>query len=180
MKNPWKKLSSKVVHKNSFYYVRKDQIIRPDGTPGTYHAIVSPDSVFTVALDSKMRVCLVGQVRYLTGLYSLELPGGGSERQNPLAAAKRELWEETGLKAKKWAKLGTFWPCNGMLAEKSHIFLATGLEQTKQNKQLEDGIDRNIWIPMRKIMQMIKTGKITDGEAIAGLTLAALKLKIKF
>ena len=91
--NPWKKLSSEIVHKNPWFYVRQDKVITPDGSQGEYNVVVSPPASFIVALDDESNVYLIGQFRYPTGLYSLEIPGGGTGDNDPLKTAKRELQE---------------------------------------------------------------------------------------
>lgn len=172
----WKTLASKVVYQNPWYFVRQDQVIRPDGTRGTYDVVVSPDSVFIVALDGRGRVLLIGLQRYTTQRYSIEVPGGGSAGEPPLRAAKRELQEETGYVAKRWRKLGAFQSTNGMLCEIGHVFLAQGLRQTAHHEQAEEGIDRMRWVSLPAALRMIAAGQITDGQSICALGLAGLRL----
>ncbi len=172
----WKTLSSKVVYRNPWYFVRQDRVIRPDGTRGTYDVVVSPDSVFIVALDDRGRVLLIGQQRYTTRMYSMEVPGGGSSGQPPLPAAKRELQEETGYVAKRWRKLGAFQSTNGMLCEIAHVYLAQGLRQTAHHEQAEEGIDQMRWVSLPTALRMIRRGQITDGQSMSALALAALVL----
>lgn len=176
MKNQWKKLSSKIVHKNPWYTVRQDRVIRPDGKKGTYTVVERLPAVFVVALNERKEVYLVGLYRYTTNSYSLEIPGGGSEGESPLRAAKRELKEETGLVAKKWEALGRFQMANGHTNEIGCVFLATGLVQTNESKQKEEGIDLIKAVPISTALEMIRKGKITDGPSIVGLTYAALKM----
>ena len=66
-------------------------------------------------VDAKNRVMLVRQYRLPADQYLWELPAGKiDEGENALQAAKRELIEETGLRAKKWKKLVLFYPSPGM------------------------------------------------------------------
>ncbi len=175
-KNPWKQISTKVVHKNPWFYVTEDGVIKPNGEKGQYNVVVSPGAAFIVALNEKNEVYLIGQYRYPTSSYSLELPAGSIDKQQPLAAAKRELKEETGLEAKNWKKLGSFQTANGIMSELTHVFLATGLTQTGNNEQIEDGIDETIIIPFKKVLNMIQTGQLTDGQSISALMMAAIEL----
>jgi len=174
----WKQLSAKVVHKNPWYTVRHDRVTTPEQTEGEYFVVDTPPCVVIIALDKQRRVTLVRVHRYATDRMSLEVPGGSVDTgENPLQAAKRELWEETGLSAKKWKKLGTIQSANGLLSEVTHIFLATGLTQTGKNKQEADGITEMKILPLSKTSDMILKGAITDSQAISALTLASLNLR---
>jgi len=177
MKNPWKKLDSKMVHENPFFSVREDKVIRPDGKEGTYRVIEKSPSVFIVPITKKREVYLIGQYRYTTSLYSLEVPAGGSDGQRPLTAAKRELQEETGLIARKWTKLGVIQCSNDSSNHLGHIFLAQDLCETESNKMQDDGIDRLKIVPFKTVLQMITNGEITDGLSIAPLLMADLWLR---
>ncbi|HSX32165.1 MAG TPA: NUDIX hydrolase [Candidatus Saccharimonadales bacterium] len=172
----WQRLSTRIVHKNPFYQVREDTVIKPNGAEGFYNVIEGRDAVFVVAVDEAQNVYLVELYRYTNDNVSIEVPAGGIDGQDPLAAAKRELQEETGLRAKSWRALGYVHPTNGIINGKNHIFLAQGLEQTMQNDQAEEGITKVTKIPLKDALLMVKNGQITDSESITPLTMAALEL----
>ncbi len=170
MKNPWKTISSKIVYQNPWIKVREDKIIHPDGKKGTYGVVESPPSVFMVALTEEQEVYLVKQYRYTTGIFSWELPGGNTNNQAPLIAAKRELKEETGLEAKSWKELGKFQSMNGVSSEIGYAFLAQDLTQTSSNKMEEEGIKELKKFPLKQVFNMIKVGEITCSLSITTLT----------
>ncbi len=176
--NSWKTLSSKIAYQNPWYKVREDQTIRPNGKKGLYAVVVSPPSVFAVALTEQQEIYLVSLYRYPTGLTNWEIPAGGSNNQDPLKAARRELQEETGLEASSWEQIGKFNPYNGISDETSYVFLATGLTQTQEHSQIEEGITEVKKVPFKIALEMIKSGQINDGQSISAITLAALYLKI--
>lgn len=177
-KNPWKTLSSRTALKNKWVNITEHKVIKPDGRKGEYFVVRKRPAVFVVPVTEKLETYLIGLWRYPTGLFSWEVVGGGSDNQKPLVAAKRELQEEAGLKAKTWKQIGTFQSFNGMSDELSYTFLATGLKPANHNEQAEEGIMEVKKVPIEKTIQMIKNGEITDGQTIAALTQAALYLKI--
>ena len=170
----WQTISSKIVHKNPWYHVRHDQIIRPDGQPGNYYVVeTGGPSIFIVAINDN-KILLVGQERYTNGTFSWEIPGGNSDGQDLLVAAKRELREETGYTANNWTAVGQGFVMNGVCGEKSYFFVASNLTQTGQNEQLEEGISQQKWFGMDEIKQMIKENVITDNQSIVAITKAIL------
>lgn len=166
----WKTLSSTVVHRNPWYYVRKDKVIQPNGKPGTYFVTVRPPAVFIVAVDDQQAIQLIGLDRYATDTYSIEIPAGGVEEgETPLAAAKRELREETGLKASRWKRLGTIQLANGFLNQPGYVFLAQGLSSVSDHEQEEEGIREVLRVSLDQAFTLMEKGKIVDCQTIAAL-----------
>jgi 8-oxo-dGTP pyrophosphatase MutT (NUDIX family) len=175
-KNPWKKLSSRLVYKNDRFSFREDKIIRPNGQKGTYAYIDNDIGVYVIALTPKKEVYLVGQHRYLTNTFTWELPGGGGTKGKILQSAKRELWEETGLKAKNWSKLGAFQSMNGWSQEMTYVFIAKELQDSGFDKENEDGIKQTIRLPYQEALEWVRQGKIASSQSMASLLRGALWL----
>lgn len=174
----WQTVSSKPVYQNIYFKVREDAVVRPDGEDGTYFVVEMNPAVTIVPVTKDNEVYLVGQNRYASKVYSLEVPAGRLEEENKLEEAKRELAEETGLISNEWEELGSLQVLNGCTNLVLHIFLAKNVTQTNKNEQEEEGINKMVKVPYRKAMDMIASGEITDSETISALTLGALKLKI--
>src|SRR6201990_1547637 len=104
--NPWKITAEKVVYDNPWINVTEYQVINPSGNPGIYGKVHFKNrAIGVIPLDSAMNTYLVGQYRFVLNEYHWEIPeGGGHMAHDPLDAAKRELLEETGLKARKWTE----------------------------------------------------------------------------
>jgi ADP-ribose pyrophosphatase len=82
-------------------------------------------------------------------------------------AAKRELIEETGLRAKKWKKLVTFFPSPGYVEEKMTIFLATELTEG-ESKPMEDERIETRWFTKNELRDLLTTNKILDAKTMIG------------
>jgi len=177
MKNPWTIKDSKIVYENPWITVREDQVITPTGTDGIYGVVhLKNYALGIVALDSEQNIYLVGQYRYPLEAYSWELPeGGGDMKVDPLESAKRELREETGLKAKEWEYLCKYHTSNSITDEVGFLYLATGLTQGEMD--LDETEDIKVKkVPFSDALEMVKRGGITDIISITGIFTVARKL----
>ena len=172
----WQTLTSKITHKNPYYWVNEDSVIRPDGTTGTYYVVSGREAIAVAALDSNHHVVLIELFRYTTGAMSIEVPMGALDENEPLVAAKRELQEETGFVAHQWKKLGVLHPDNGIRNSTTHIFLATELIQTGSNDHVAEGIARTMKVPLMDAIRMVYSGEISDSESVGPLVMAAIEV----
>jgi ADP-ribose pyrophosphatase len=125
-------------------------------------------SAVMLAVDDKDRILLVRQYRLPADRYMWELPAGKADEGETVAqAAKRELIEETGLRAKKWKKLTTFYPSPGFVEEKMTIFLATGLTQGEAQPMEDERIETR-WFTKKELKEWIRKNKIIDGKTMIG------------
>ena len=83
-------------------------------------------------------------------------------------ASRRELKEETGLRAGKLARLLTFFPSPGFLDEKMHLVRATELKQSPAAPEEDERI-RIRWFSKRELRDFLQKGKIRDGKTLVGL-----------
>jgi 8-oxo-dGTP pyrophosphatase MutT (NUDIX family) len=172
----WTTRTTRTVYENPWIHVREDEVTGPHGE-GIYGVVrMQHPAVFVIALDDEERVCLVELERYTTGR-SIEVPAGGSDGEDPLLAAQRELLEETGVTASEWRHLGRMNALNGIADAPEHVYLARGLSMTDATaSQHEEGIDAVRWVPFAEALQLVADGEITDGETIAALAFAGIRL----
>lgn len=121
-----------------------------------------------LVVDEKKRVLLVEQYRLPAGKKLWELPAGKIDPgENALQAAKRELSEETGYKAKSWKKLASYWASPGFLAEKMNIYLATDLQTGVATPMGDERIEAR-WFSSKEMDTLIREGKMDDGKTLIG------------
>ncbi|MGB5332216.1 MAG: NUDIX hydrolase [Woeseiaceae bacterium] len=166
----WKKLSSRTIYENDWMELREDRVINPGGGQNDYGYVHFKNvAVAIIAIDDDNNTWLVGQDRYTLGEYSWELPMGGAPLdETPLMAAKRELEEETGIRAAHWKELMRLHTSNSITDELGFAYIATGLSfgETRFEETEDLAIRR---LPLEDAVQMVLDGKITDAISAAAL-----------
>jgi ADP-ribose pyrophosphatase len=163
-----KLISSVLKYKNDLFSVTQDHVVDPDGFEIHRAVVQHHGSAVMMAVDARKRILLVRQYRVPARDYMWELPAGRLDKgETPLQAARRELIEETGYRAKHWKKLAMFYPSPGFVAEKMTIFLATGLTEGRATPMEDERIEAR-WFTAKEIEQAIKKEKIVDGKTMLG------------
>ena len=172
----WPVESSRVVYQNRWIRVDEEQVTTPSGQPGSYGVVtVRHTSVFVVALTETDEVVLVQVDRHTVGR-SWEVPAGGTDGEDPLVAAQRELREEAGLAAASWREIGRMTALNGICRAPEIVYLATQLTPAEGAEPDLEGIGEIRRVPWPRVRELVQDGTITDGESIAALMYAALAL----
>jgi ADP-ribose pyrophosphatase len=161
-------VSSREVYKCGLFRVTEEEATDPDGFHIQRSIVRHKGSAVMMAVDEKKRILLVRQFRLPAAKSLWELPAGRLDAgEKPLQAARRELQEETGYKARNWKKLTAFWPSPGFVDEKMTIFLATGLAAGEPHPMDDERIECR-WFKRKELDRMIRDGKIEDGKTIVG------------
>jgi 8-oxo-dGTP pyrophosphatase MutT (NUDIX family) len=175
--NPWKVIAQKQVYENAWISLTECDVINPSGGAGIYGKIhFKNTAVGILVLDAEWNTYLVGQYRLVPGRYSWEIPEGGSALgSDPLEGAKRELLEETGLKAEDWQVLQTVHLSNSVTDEFAIIYLAREITQhDAAPEETEELVVKKI--PFEDAYRMVETGAITDSMSVIAITKLRLLL----
>ena len=168
-------LSSEVAFEGPLFRVLREEVREPGDKTSSRDIIRHNGSVVILAVvDASKKdplIVMERQYRHAAGQYLWEVPAGKmDEGEERLAAAKRELKEETGYRAKKWTKLGRYFASPGFLGEWMQVFLAEGLIAGEATPE-EDELLEVVLVPLSEVLQMIDEGKILDGKTLVSVQL---------
>ncbi len=177
--NPWKTVGSVPIYENPWIKVREDKVINPSGGTGIYGVVSFKNlAIGIIPLDENNNTWIVGQHRYSLNEYSWEIPMGGCpEGVTPLQAAKNELLEETGLKAKLWEHIMKVHTSNSVTNEVGHVYIARDLEYFEPNFDETEQLEIRK-LPFQEVLSMVMNQEITDCISVAGILKAQLLLKL--
>jgi ADP-ribose pyrophosphatase len=168
-------VSSEVVHRGRYLEFRVDTVEREDGSRHTRDIVGHPGAIAVLAVDDAGRLLMVRQWRVAAGRAMLEIPAGTLDvhdgiTEDPDAAARRELEEETGHRAGSWRKLAQFWTAPGFASELMHLYLATELTGVADGDvRLEPDDDEHLelrHVPLAEALALVESGGIRDAKTI--------------
>lgn len=175
MKNngPYQIKNSQIKYKNPWIEVREDQVIHPNGKSGIFGTVKMVNGVSVLPIDDNSNIYLTDEFHYAIGKRSIEVVSGGIDKgETPLAAAKRELLEESGIEAKTWINLGTIDPFTTLIKSSDSLFLAKNLSFGKANNEDAKSI-KIIKVELDKAVKMVIDSQITHSAS------CVLILKVK-
>ena len=161
--------SSREVYNCRLFRVTEDEAVDPKTGFRIKRSVVRHvGSAVMMAVDRKQRILLVRQYRLPADQYLWELPAGRLDPgEKPLQAARRELKEETGYRARKWTKLASYFVSPGYVQERMTIFLAEELTAGEATPMDDERIETR-WFTKKELSEMIEAGKIDDAKTLIG------------
>jgi ADP-ribose pyrophosphatase len=157
--------------------VRTDTVVMPDGSECERDVAHHPGAAGAVAVNARGEVLLIRQYRHPLGRAIWEVPAGlcDVDGEDPLATARRELYEETGWAADTWTHLLAVHPTPGWADERFEVYLATDLREVPGERDLH-GEEQDLelrWLPLPEAVEWVLDGRITNAMCVAGILAAA-------
>lgn len=175
-------ISSKEVYRGKVFWVTSDEVLEPGDIRTRRDVVRHNGSVVILAIDARKNaadpdILLIRQYRHAAGQFLLELPAGRIEPgERLLPAAKRELLEETGYRAKRWTKLVQYYASPGFVAESMDILLAEDMVEAPGEGTPDE--DERIELhptPLSEAVRLALTGKLHDGKSLIGVLFYATR-----
>lgn len=162
---PWTILSRREVYRDPWIEVTRDEVIRPDGDPGSHCIVRLKAGVSVLALDDKGFVHLTQEFHYAVGRVTLEVVSGGIDAgESAEAAARRELREELGITARELVDLGVCDPFTSVVVSPTRLFLARGLSFGETEREGTEQI-HCCRVPFSETLEMVQDGQITHAPS---------------
>ena len=162
-------LKSEVLYQGKVFCLQRDTVIEPGGVQVERDIIEHPGSVVVLPIFKDGRILLIRQYRHSVGEFLWELVAGRKEPdESPVAAARRELIEETGYTAARLRKLMRIVPTPGFVNEWMWIFAAEGLTEGEAQPEEDEMITPRIFT-LKQAEKMIERGTLRDAKSICGI-----------
>lgn len=175
---PWKIVESREVYRDPWLALRRDEVIRPDGKPGSYVVANLKQGVSVLAIGDDGTAYLTEEFHYGVGRVTLEVVSGGIEDdEDPRVAAERELREEIGIEAEEWTDLGVVDPFTSNVVSPTRLYLARGLRFVEDDQEGTERI-RRVEMPFTGALEMVLDSEITHGPSCVLILKAAVRLGI--
>jgi ADP-ribose pyrophosphatase len=162
-------MNNKILLSAKRFQVELVSRVGPDGRVHQREVVRHPGAVTILPMVDDQHVCLIKNYRLAVEQTLIELPAGTLEPgEDPLATARRELAEETGYQAARWEHLASFFLSPGILDERMHVYMATGLTPGTPAREPNEEIE-NLVVPWREALAMVADGRIEDAKTIVSL-----------
>lgn len=167
-------ISAERRYQGRIIHVDVDTVRFPDGSSGQLEMVRHPGASAVVPLldepgSPDPRVLLIRQFRHAADGVIWEVPAGRLDPgETPEACARRELVEETGMRAGRLERLTTIYTTPGFTDERIHLFLAGGLEEGDHRREADEFMELRP-TPWSEAMRLIERGEIVDGKTLVSL-----------
>lgn len=162
-------VSSETVYRGHFLELKRDVVALPDGKQAGREYVIHPGAVMVIGLLPDRRLVMERQYRYPVRQTMIEFPAGKLDPgEGGLACAQRELLEETGYRARRWAKAGVMHPVIGYATEVIEVWFAD--ELSLGDRQLDEGEFLDVFTATQQELEdWMRDGLLTDAKTVVGM-----------
>jgi ADP-ribose pyrophosphatase len=172
----WQIVASHEIYQDPWIHVRKGDVVRPDGDPGSYSVVRLKPGVCVLAIDEQRNVYLTEEFHYGVGRVTVEAVSGGIDPgENAFDTAQRELEEELGIRGEDWTDLGSVDPFTGSVVSPTRLYLVEKLTFVARAPEGSEVI-RCVRMPLEQAVSDVCTSRITHGPS----ALLILKTALRF
>lgn len=173
----WRTIKTKVIFKHPRITLLQDEVELPDGSRTEYLKFEHRNDSVTVLCIKGSQLLMQKEYSHPTGKVLWQLPGGKINKgETPVAAANRELTEESGYKSAHVEELGWYYTDNRRSESKMHVVLVKEPVKTKQTGGDKEEAIESQWIELGDVEGMIKGGEIVNYSVLAAWSLLSTNL----
>jgi 8-oxo-dGTP pyrophosphatase MutT (NUDIX family) len=179
MHNAWKHIHSKYIHREKWFNLRSDKVLKGNGAEmEPYYVFEFSDWVNVLPVTTDGKIVLVKQYRYGLGVWSIEVPGGimDPHETNPEEAAKRELLEETGYSCGNIEQVAIVATNPAIQNNRLYCYLATGCEMTHDQAFDENEEIELLLVTMDELKAMLRNNEIIQSLHVNSILYALIKM----
>ncbi len=172
-----KQVARKEIYDGQILHIVVDDIVLPNGSPAKREMALHNGAVCVVPITENGEIIMERQFRYPFDDVIWEIPAGKIDKDecDPLAAAKRELLEETGYSSDNFRFIGIYYPSPAILTEKIYMYIATDLKKGEQELDEDEFLEVTA-VPFVVVVNMILSNEIPDGKTQAAVLKAKMLL----
>lgn len=169
----WTIHGERSLYESEWMNLRLVDVELPDGTRFEHHVLRIPhQAAAAVVHDPERGILMLWRHRFVTDSWGWEIPGGRiDEAESPEQAALRETLEETGWRPGPLRPITAYHPLAGAVDQRFHVFLAEGAVHEGEPDDRNEA-ERIEWIPVERVRELIRAGRVTDGYSLTGLLMA--------